>query len=189
MTNVIIKQIPNAITTIRMILAVPVGLLILAENYQAVLWIAFIAGFSDAIDGWLARLLDCESRYGSIVDPLSDKTLLISTYVGLAMVGLLPWWLATIVVVRDVIIVSGAIVYQWLCGRYDMAPSVWGKLSTAVQIAFALMMLTDQLYPLFPLGMFRFGLWAVVVMAVISGGHYVYIWGSKALVAQQQKHC
>ncbi|MCD6525500.1 MAG: CDP-alcohol phosphatidyltransferase family protein [Desulfuromonas sp.] len=170
-----------------MVLAIPVCLLILAENYQAVLWIAFIAGFSDAIDGWLARMLNCESRYGAIVDPLSDKTLLVGTYIGLAVVGLLPWWLAAIVVLRDVLIVSGALVYHWLFGRYEMAPSLWGKVSTCVQIAFALMLLTHQLYPVFPLCFFQIGTWLVILMSFISGGHYVYIWGGKALVAQQDK--
>ena len=58
-----------------------------------------------------------ESRYGSIVDPLADKVLLISAFVSFVIVGLLPRWVVIIVVVRDIIIVSGVILYHWLMGR------------------------------------------------------------------------
>ena len=90
MTSGVIKLIPNILTTLRLILAVPICLLILDENYPAVLWIAFIAGLSDGVDGWFARKVDALSRYGAIVDPLSDKALLISAYVAFVIVGLLP---------------------------------------------------------------------------------------------------
>ncbi|PKH06187.1 CDP-alcohol phosphatidyltransferase family protein [Moritella sp. Urea-trap-13] len=186
MTNVVIKQIPNALTTLRLLLSVPICLLILNENYSAVLWIALIAGVSDAVDGWLARKLDIESRYGSIVDPLSDKAMLMSSYLAFAIVGLLPWWVAVVIVARDAVIVSGALAYYGLFGRYEVAPSIWGKTSTTVQIVFALMLLTQQVYPVLPALSFEIGLWSVILMVIISGCHYVYIWGAKAL--SQQNH-
>ncbi|MDX2319390.1 MAG: CDP-alcohol phosphatidyltransferase family protein [Moritella sp.] len=186
MTNVVIKQLPNALTTLRLLLAAPICLLILDENYSAVLWIALIAGISDAVDGWLARKLNIESRYGSIVDPLSDKVMLISSYLAFAVVGLVPWWVAVIIVARDAVIVSGALVYYGLFGRYEVAPSIWGKTSTTVQIVFALMLLTQQVYPVLPTLSFQIGLWLLIFMTIVSGCHYVYIWGCKAL--SQQNH-
>lgn len=180
MISAAIKMIPNALTAMRMILALPIFWLILNEKYSTVLWIAFIAGLSDGIDGWLARKLNVLSRFGEIADPLSDKFMLVSTYLAFAVVGLVPWWLTGIVMLRDVVIVSGAVAYHLLFGRYSMAPSLWGKLSTLVQILFALMMLAHQVYPVFPVFTLEFGLWLVVVMAFISGGHYVYVWGNKA---------
>ncbi len=187
MNNISIKSIPNIITLLRLLLAVPIFLLIVQENYSTVLWIALIAGLSDGIDGWLARKLDALSHYGAIVDPLSDKVLLISTYVALVLVGLLPWWLAVIIVLRDVIIVSGALAYYCFFGRYEVASSRLGKISTCVQIVFVLMLLTEQVYPLFPELSFQIGLWLVIFMAFASGGHYVYIWGKKALKMKNSK--
>jgi len=184
MTSVVIKQIPNALTTLRLLLAVPICLLILKENYSQVLWIALIAGVSDAVDGWLARKLKSESRYGSIVDPLSDKALLISGYLAFAIVGLLPWWVAVLIVTRDAVIVCGALVYYGIFGSYEVSPSIWGKTSTTVQMVFALMLLMQQVYPLFPALSFNIGLWLLVFMAIVSGCHYVYIWGCKALNKQ-----
>ncbi|WP_299788672.1 CDP-alcohol phosphatidyltransferase family protein [uncultured Shewanella sp.] len=181
MTGSVIKQLPNMLTTLRLILAVPICLMILKEDYGAVLWIALVAGLSDGIDGFLARKLNAVSRYGAIVDPISDKVLLISVYVSFAIVELLPWWVAIIVVIRDLLIVCGALLYHWQFGRYEIAPSVWGKLSTFVQITFALMLLTDKVYPFLSEVIYQAGMWSLIVMAFISGGHYLYVWGRKAL--------
>ncbi|RTR37898.1 CDP-alcohol phosphatidyltransferase family protein [Shewanella canadensis] len=181
MASSVIKQIPNMLTTLRLILAIPICLMILNEDYGSVIWIAFIAGLSDGVDGFLARKLNAVSRYGAIVDPISDKVLLVSVYVSFAIVGLLPWWVATVVVIRDLLIVCGALLYHWQFGRYEIAPSIWGKASTFVQITFALMLLTDQVYPFLTPLSFQVGMWSLIVMAFISGGHYFYVWSHKAL--------
>lgn len=187
MASSVIKQVPNILTTLRLILAVPICMLILEKSYSTVLWIAFIAGLSDAADGWLARKLDAVSRYGAIADPLSDKALLLSAYIAFVVVGLLPWWVAVIIVTRDVVIITGALVYYWRFGRYEVAPSFWGKTSTCVQIVYALMLLTHQVYPVFPQLSFQIGLWLLIVMVCVSGGHYVYIWGKKALAMEKKQ--
>lgn len=186
MAGQLLRQVPNLITGLRVLLVVPVCLLILEGYYQPVLWVALLAGISDGIDGWLARKLDCISRIGSILDPLADKVMLVGTYLCLAAVGLLPWWLTAIVVGRDLLIVAGALTYHALYGRYEMEPSNWGKLSTFVQICLALMTLLQQLVPLFPGYAFQIAIWLVAVMAFISGGNYVRVWGGKA-INQQRK--
>lgn len=180
MTDKILKQLPNAITTIRLILAIPICYFIIREEFELVLGIAVIGGASDLVDGWWARMLGAQSRYGSVVDPISDKALLIGTYVSLALVDAIPMTVAVLVVARDLVIVAGALAYHLLIGRYDMAPSLWGKVSTLVQIAFALMVLTQQVYPIFPRFFFEFGVLLVLGLAFISGGNYVVVWGRKA---------
>ncbi|WP_299020101.1 CDP-alcohol phosphatidyltransferase family protein [uncultured Photobacterium sp.] len=186
MANTGIKRIPNILTTMRMFLTIPICWFILEERYGIVLVLAFIAGISDGLDGWLARKLNAPSVYGSIADPASDKVMLVTTYVTFAYVGLLSWWIAVVVVIRDLVIVSGAVTYYFLFGRYEMAPSFWGKASTGVQIVFALMLLTQQVFPVFPSFSLQAGLWLVIVLACISGGHYVYVWSRKALVAKRK---
>ncbi len=185
MLTVLIKQIPNTLTTLRLCLALPICLFILDGSYQAVLWVALIAGISDGLDGWLARRLDAQSRYGSIVDPLSDKVMLTGTYVSLMVVGLFPWWATVIVVLRDLLIVSGALVYHWQIGRYEITPSIWGKVSTFVQIIYALVLLVQQITPLFPLWAIRVGLWLLLALAIISCGHYFFTWGRRALAERK----
>ncbi len=179
MTHAAIKLLPNILTTLRLFLAVPIALLIVNEDYAAVLWLAFIAGASDGLDGYLARKWHATSNYGAIADPLADKVLLLSTYIALALVELLPYWLALILLLRDALIVSGVLIYHHKFGHYKMAPSIWGKSCTAVQILFALMVLIQQLYPLLPDFIVQFGLFSVVVLTFISGAHYLHTWGGK----------
>lgn len=167
------------LTSLRIVLAVPLCLLIISDQYVAALWIAFVAGISDALDGWAARRLHVVSRFGAIADPLADKLMLGSAYLGFAITGLLPWWVALVVVGRDVFIVGGALLYHWLYGRYEMDPSSWGKFSTFVQILFALMLLAQQVQPLIPEQLLLLVRHTLVLLAFISAAHYCVVWGSK----------
>ena len=141
MTHRLLLWLPNIFTCLRIVLALPLCWLIVSDHYVAALWVAFIAGISDALDGWAARKLNVISRFGAIADPLADKLMLGAAYIGFALAGLLPWWVTFVVLGRDAFIVSGALAYHWLYGRYEMDPSSWGKFSTFVQILFALMLL------------------------------------------------
>lgn len=173
-------QLPNLLTTLRLLLAIPICWLILEQQFALVLWLAFFAGLSDGLDGWLARRWNAQSRYGSVVDPISDKALLSGAFVCLAVIGVLPWWLAAVVLARDLLIFTGALCYHGLIGRYDMEPSLWGKLSTLIQISVVLAVLFQQVFPIFPQVLLEASYIALVVLAVISGGHYVVTWGRRA---------
>jgi len=181
-----LKQIPNALTTLRLLLALPICYFILQENYWAVIGLAAFATLSDGVDGWLARRLQAQSRYGAVADPISDKALLTGIFICLAVVEKIPFNVAAVVVLRDLVIVAGALCYHFLIGRYDMAPSFWGKLSTLAQIGLAMMVLFQQLYPLFPPVLFEFASLTVIGLALISGGNYVVVWSRKALAFRRE---
>jgi cardiolipin synthase len=187
MVNALVLQIPNTLTTLRLLLSIPICLLLLDENYAAVLWLALAAGISDGLDGWLARRLDATSRYGAILDPLSDKALLSGAYACFALVGLLPWWVAIVVVGRDIFIVCGALLYHAFFGRYEMQPSSWGKGSTFVQILFALALIAQQVEPVFPEQLLDSLEVVLILAALASGAHYAWIWGTRAL-PQGRRH-
>lgn len=181
MITTLLNQLPNLLTTLRLLLAVPICLLVLGRDYEAVLWIAFAAGLSDGVDGWLARKLNATSRYGAVVDPLADKVMLSGIYPCLAAVGLLPWWVALLVIGRDLVIVIGGLCYHSLYGRFEMQPSPWGKVSTFFQILFALVLLLDQVFPFAPAIALTALQYGVVAVTVLSGGHYVVTWSARAL--------
>jgi cardiolipin synthase len=183
MSNALLRMVPNVLTVSRVLLAVPIYLLIVQQHYVPVLWITLVAGISDALDGWLARRLGVTSYFGAIADPLADKLMLGSAYLGFAVAGLIPWWLALVVLGRDLFIVCGAMGYRWRFGRYEMDPSAWGKGSTFVQIAFAVILLGQQVQPLFPALLLDALQYSVVLLAAVSAGHYTWVWGSKARAA------
>ena len=180
MITALIRYVPNVLTTARLLLAVPIGYLIFHEKYDLVLWLALFAGLSDGIDGWLARIMGAQTRYGAVVDPLSDKALLTASYLAFAMVGLVPWWFTTLVVARDILIVAGALAYHTVYGRYKMQPTILGKTSTLFQIAFALLLIAEQVFSKLPTSVLNITFLFVVVLTFISGIHYTYIWGGKA---------
>src|SRR5690606_40943267 len=96
--------LPNLITIARLILVPVVIAMIVAGQWLAAFVLFAIAGVSDAVDGFLARRFGMKSELGAYLDPLADKALLVSIYAGLAVAGVLPAWLAILVIFRDIMI-------------------------------------------------------------------------------------
>jgi cardiolipin synthase len=125
--------VPNVITLLRLC-AVPVAVwLVLRGQFLAAFWLFAAAGVSDAVDGWLARRMG-PTRLGAVIDPLADKALLVSMYVTLAVVGVLPDWLAILVVFRDVVIVGGVLMLSYMGQAVAIRPLPVSKLNTLLQL-------------------------------------------------------
>jgi cardiolipin synthase len=178
------RWIPNALTFLRILLVVPFAFALWSENYRAALVIFFTAAATDAFDGFLAREYDWRTRLGAIADPLADKALLIAAYLMLTLTGVLPYWLFWLVLGRDLLIVAGGLAYHYCIGPFEMRPSLAGKFNTLIQIlvALAIIMLLAGL-PMLP-WVTECGVWLVAVSAVVSGIHYLVVWGAKARRAE-----
>jgi len=109
-----VRYIPNLISLLRILLVVPLALCLLSKNYTVALGVFLLAGFSDALDGYLARRFNWSSRLGALLDPLGDKLLMVTTYLLLGLQAVIPMWLVLAVILRDVIIVSGGLLYRFL---------------------------------------------------------------------------
>ncbi len=139
-------NIPNAITSLRIIL-VPIFLSLLARDlYTSSLCIFFIAGLTDALDGMLARGLDEETPLGTFLDPLADKMLITSTYALLTYKRLIPKWLGTTVISRDLMVILGF--FFLLIFRKDIKPkpTSLGKMSMVSQVLTVLLALIDKIW-------------------------------------------
>lgn len=129
-------QLPNAITIAR-ILCAPVFLwLLLADDGRggglrwgaAVVFIVAIA--TDGIDGYIARRYDIVSDLGKLLDPIADKALTGVAFVGLSLLGELPWWVTIIVLIREV----GITIYRFIVVSDHVLAAAWmGKLKTVAQ--------------------------------------------------------
>jgi len=129
--------LPNVITLARLC-AVPCAVwLVMQRRFDLAFWLFLAAGVSDAIDGWLARIRNARSKLGAILDPVADKALLVSMYVTLGVVGVLPDWLAILVVFRDVLIVGGVLVLYVHGQPPAIQPMMLSKANTVAQIALA----------------------------------------------------
>lgn len=174
-----LRHLPNVISLGRIILVFPVVSLLLDRRYDWALGLFVAAGLSDAIDGFLAKTFNWQSRLGSYLDPVADKLLLTSCFVALAWMGLIPVWLTGLVVLRDVVIFAGAIAYYFLLRPFEGQPLLISKLNTLLQLTLVFAVLVEK--GLMPLpGFVVAGLVALVaVTTVVSGVLYVYIWGTR----------
>ena len=174
------SHIPNLICVLRIILVAPIVTNLLAGDFRLALLLIFIAGFSDGLDGFLARQFDWRTRLGGLLDPAADKLLMLAVFVTLTYIGLTPIWLAAVVIGRDIVIVSGAIAYNVLIGPVRPEPSLISKLNTTCQLLYMLMVIAQQAFG-WPLstGILIAGA-AVLFTGVISGLDYVLRWSAKA---------
>jgi cardiolipin synthase len=177
--------LPNLITLLRVLL-VPVVAVSLIEGLYAAAFVLFaLAGIGDWLDGYLARRLNQTSRLGAILDPLADKLIMVSVSLILAWQGLLPVWFAALLILRDLLIVTGALAYHLLFGHVEMAPTRLSKLNTALAF-FALALALADAAALSPIGHRLHLLYALVVLTLLaSGANYVWIWGRKAMSARR----
>lgn len=172
--------LPNAISLLRIALVGPVVWLVVRGDYSLALLLFFIAGFSDGVDGYLAKKYNWHTRFGALIDPLADKLLVASTFIALVYSGLAPLWLGAIVVVRDIVIIGGATAYNFLVKPLEGQPTRISKFNTALELLFVLFTLTRAGFgwpPDITLVVLGAG---VFVTVVISGIDYVWSWTIKA---------
>lgn len=174
------RDIPNLITIIRVLLVAPLVWYLSVERYAAALAVALVAGASDALDGFLAKRYGWQSRIGGILDPLADKLLLVGSFVMLGLAGLIPMWLVVLALLRDLVIVAGALLYNSLIERVEPEPSPISKTNTACQILLVLVVLLAQLIAGFPAAVVEALVILTAVTTVASGAHYVWAWGRLA---------
>lgn len=166
----------NKITVVRILLVPPIviGLLEGQTTWVYVLLALCIA--SDFFDGLMARRMGERTKLGAFLDPLADKLLLISVFMTLAYMHVVPMWTFVVVFSRDLLIVLGWVVIFILTGSSAIEPRPLGKITTGIQMTTALCCLMN-------LDMFiRFLLWTTVAVTVASAIDYVII-GEKKLGA------
>src|SRR5580658_5993173 len=126
--------IPNLLTLVRIIMT-PFILIELAKGqYLIGGWTFGAAAFTDILDGLLARRFGSQSKIGQYLDPIADKILLTSIYVGLALGGAVPVWIVVVILARDVWILGLSAIAFLFTNFRDLQPSLWGKASTFAQI-------------------------------------------------------
>ena len=177
------QHIPNVLTSVRILLVIPVAYFLFESNYLYSLALFLFAGISDAVDGYLARRFLWTSNFGAWADPLADKLIVGVVFVVLAIQGLVPAWLVYVTIGRDLIILCGAGTYRKIFGKIDIAPTILSKVNTVVQIlALLLVMVTlldipqliktdDMLDIVFII---------VGIFSILSGVDYVISWIRRA---------
>ncbi len=165
-------NLPNFLTLLRILLTPLLVILLIDSKVLEAFGVFVVAGFTDALDGFLARWLKQKTRIGAILDPIADKLLLNSSYVALSIMGLVPGWLAVVVISRDVIIVFGVLLLFLIHGGVEIKPTLLGKLTTFTQLLTIFCVFWSYEYDLITPFMSVMFL-AVALSTVASGIHYM----------------
>jgi cardiolipin synthase len=176
-----LNWIPNAISMLRIALVVPVLWLILQGEFGWALLLFWIAGFSDGLDGYLAARFNWQSRTGALLDPIADKLLVAGMFITLTYTQHIPIGLTALVLFRDVVIIGGAVAYNYLIKPVEGEPTRISKINTVMLLLFLLFVLSQAAFgwpdriALTVLGA------ATLVTVVVSGIDYVVQWSDRAL--------
>ncbi|HVB98836.1 MAG TPA: CDP-alcohol phosphatidyltransferase family protein [Candidatus Dormibacteraeota bacterium] len=166
-------SVPNQLTFLRLTFLPFLIISIEYRRYDWALGVLVAAAVSDALDGILARRLRQKTAIGAYLDPIADKLLLSSSFFMLAVEHKIRWWLAIIVLGRDVLMLTSAAVILLAVGYSAFPPSIWGKLTTAFQIlmVFVVVVLALVQNPLLRLARHAC-IGVVAALTVFSGLHY-----------------
>jgi cardiolipin synthase len=162
------------------VLVGPIVWSLLQRQFDLAIWLFLVAGASDALDGFLAKRFGWSSRLGGILDALADKILLVSTFFCLWWLGTFPWWLVAAILLRDLVIVTGATVYNFSVEAVEPEPSLISKLNTVLQIALAAVGVVHVGFDGVPDWLLQSLMWSVMLTVVLSGAGYVAEWSRRA---------
>ena len=183
-----LRQLPNLISSIRILLIVPIALTLAHHEFVSTFWLFGAAAASDVVDGYLARRFGWQTELGSILDPLADKLMVATGFVMLAFQGAVPVWLTSAVIARDCIIVAGAVSYRAWLGPVEARPSSISKLNTLCQVSFILAVIGARQYAWPPRWVILCLGALVFVTVVVSGIDYVLVYGRQAAHQARLRH-
>jgi len=167
-------NIPNLLTLIRILLIPLFVILIINQSFSWALIIFALAGITDGIDGLIARITRKRTELGAYLDPIADKLLLSAGFITLAIIEMLPSWLAVVVIARDMIILLGILVMILTHIPPKIQPSLIGKITTSLQISTILLVLMAH-YGTFLKHLATIAIYATMLFTIFSGAHYIYI--------------
>ncbi len=174
------SNIPNLICFARIALVIPIIRSLWQEQFLLSLLLIVIAGLSDILDGYLAKKNNWRSYLGAVLDPIADKILLVSLFLTLQSMGLIPLWLTLTVILRDFMIAFGLSLYRYFVGVPQPKPTSISKFNTLLQLAFIVLVILSQgvQFPFEVLSMVCGAL--VFVTSILSGLDYWIVWSIDA---------
>lgn len=167
---------PNQLTLLRMIFLPFIVINLLKQDYKWALALFVLAGFSDGLDGLLARTLHQQTLLGQYLDPIADKLLMSTMFLVLSIERMIPWKYTVMVFSRDVsILVIGGVLFM-IAGLRDFRPSIFGKANTFAQVAAIFFVLLLLIYPIQWVWVARTTfLRATFIFTIVSAVHYAFL--------------
>lgn len=179
-----VRWLPNVLSLLRVLLLWPFTACLLSRQYGVALGLFLVAALTDGLDGWLARRFGWISRWGSIIDPIADKLLVLVTYLLLTKLAVISGTLFTTILARELVVLVGAMTYYFWVDRYQIAPTPLGKICTCSHFLFLLLLLSKLSGLIVPTWSIPIGTVFIYIITLTSGLQYVLIWSLRAYRAK-----
>jgi cardiolipin synthase (CMP-forming) len=167
---------PNQLTLLRMVFVPFIVIHLVDGHYLWALVVFVIAGFSDGLDGLLARTLHQQTLLGQYLDPIADKLLLSTVFLVLSILHKIPWKFTVVVFSRDISILAASAVLFAIAGLRNFRPSIFGKANTMSQIGAVFFVLLLEIRPQRWIWIARtVFLRATFLFTIVSALHYVIL--------------
>jgi cardiolipin synthase len=171
---------PNQLTLLRMMFVPFIVIKLVEGHYELALVLFVLAGFSDGLDGLLARTLKQQTVLGQYLDPIADKLLLSTMFMVFSILHKIQWKFTVLVFSRDITILMASAVLYAIAGLRDFRPSIFGKANTFAQVAaiFFVLLFEINRSRWIAIGRLSF-LRATFAFTIISAMHYVFLVGQR----------
>ena len=168
-------NVPNFISLLRILLVPVIVIFLMQGAFLKALVVLVVSAITDALDGFLARILKQQTVLGAYLDPVADKALLISCFITLSIKGIIPGWLTVIVISRDCIILLGIAVLSIMSTSVEIRPAFISKVTTAFQLVTLIFVLIFRICPsVFDYRWVMLLYWLTAFFTIISGLNYMF---------------
>jgi len=171
--GVVPLNIPNSLTILRILLIPLIVGFLVYEHMEYALVTFMIAALTDALDGTIARIANQKTPFGAYLDPLADKLLLMTTFVTVSLLDMVPVWSVILVVSRDAILLTGTLLAHLTHTTIDASPTFLGKATTLCQATYIILVLALTAQEVDPVNLFPL-LLTMGLLTVLSGLHYIF---------------
>jgi len=130
-------------------------------------FIMVAAGLTDILDGYLARRNNQVTHLGSMLDPLADKTMMITVILSLLITGHIPWSAGAAIFIRDLGMIIGSAFFHFR-GKKTVPANWMGKLTTVLYYVAIMFVFFEQSFA-------TTYLWAVIVFSFITSFIYIFL--------------
>jgi len=171
--------VPTLLTLSRILLSPVIVTAMIYNKWGIAFWLFLLAAFTDTIDGNIARMLNQKTFLGAALDPLADKLLILSVFFTLTYVHTplfsIPLWLVTFVLIKEIIVLGGALAMLAFGKPLHIAPTWLGKVTTLTQISFIIWLFACYFFHWLPVKTYYGMLSLVFVLTFLSLVQYMRI--------------
>lgn len=169
-------NVPNLLSLFRILITFFFILAVYHDKLDYALYLFILQGVTDLLDGYIARVMSKKTNLGAYLDPIADKIMLLAAFIVLSMKCIVPVWLPTLIILKDLVVAVGFFILYRLGLTIKPVPTIFGKITTTCQIVTVFFILLVNIFSWSNASAYSTAfIFITVFFTVLSGCHYVYV--------------